>query len=321
MDANFPFLPPVPEPRVDPLVSPDFIIGGVAKSGSSSLARYLAQHPQVYLSPVKEPDYFRTDDLRFLYRDFERLQPSSTQHIARRTLAYYEALFSAAPAGHIRGEASITYLRGGRDTALRINAALPSVKLIFILRQPADRAYSNYIHQRRVAVETLPFSAALDAEPRRLATPMHGFWGYRTDGFYHDKLRAFYDVFGPDRIKVLLYDDWRAPATLMREVFTFIGVDPSFPINTAQRYNEGTVPLLPSINRRLEPARSTALRRRCPDKVWHFLRASLHRLRRLNLVSAPPLDPRLHRSLTESYRDDILKTQALIGRDLSAWLA
>ena len=190
MDATFPFNPPVPEPLLDPRSSPDFIIAGVPKSGSSSLASYLVQHPAIYFSAVKEPDYFRTDDLRFLYRDLQRRQPSATAHIAQRTAAWYQAFFANAQPGQLRGEGSVTYFRGGRDTALRIHAAQPAVKLIFILRQPADRAYSNYLHQRRVLAEPLSFAAALEAEPQRLATPMHGFWGYRADGYYHDKLQA-----------------------------------------------------------------------------------------------------------------------------------
>lgn len=321
MDADFPFLPPVPEPRLDPRSSPDFIIAGVPKSGSSSLAFYLRQHPQIYFSMLKEPNYFRTDDLKFLFRDLKRRQPASTRHIAERTPEWYQSHFAAALPGQLRGEASVGYFRGGRDTALRINAALPSVKLLFILRQPADRAYSNYLHQRRANFETLPFTKALAIESQRLAVPMHGFWGYRHDGYYHDKLQAYYEVFGRERIKILLHDDWSDPAAFMREIFTYIGVDPDVPINTSKRYNQGRVPLVAPLNRRLEPATSLALQNCIPAPVWAFMRKALNRLRRENLRAAPPLDPAVRRALTEDYREDILKTQTLIGRDLSAWLA
>lgn len=321
MDRDFPFLPPVPEPRLDPASSPDFIIAGVPKSGSSSLAHYLRQHPRVFFSALKEPNYFRTDDRKFLFRDFKRRQPASTRQIAERTPAWYQSFFRPALPGQVRGEGSVSYFRGGRDTALRINAALPSVKILIILRQPADRAYSNYLHQRRAAAETLSFTDALAIETRRLAVPMHGFWGYREDGYYHDKLLAFYEVFGRERIKVLLHDDWSDPAAFMREIFTFIGVDPGVPIDTARRYNLGRVPLFPPVNRRLEPATSRALQKWVPASAWNYLREMLNRLRAQNLRPAPPLDPVVRRSLTEGYREDILKTQTLIGRDLSAWLA
>ena len=322
METVFPHLPPDPEPVLGPEARPDFIIAGVPKSGSSSLARYLKQHPDVFWSPLKEPDYFRTDDLRFVYRDPERrVRGKSLAHIARRTPEWYRSLFADARPDQKRGEASVGYFYGGRETARRIHAGAPGVKLLFILRQPADRAYSNYLHQRRALQETLPFADALAIEARRIAAPMHSFWGYRAHGYYHDRLRAFLEVFGPDRVKVLLYDDWRDPAALLRTVFGFIGVDPAVPVDTRERHNVGRLPLAPFIARRLSPATSEALRKIVPARAWRGAADLLKRLRRANLRPAPPLDPALRRALTEDYREDILKTQALIGRDLSPWLA
>lgn len=321
MDPAFPFLPPVPEPVLDPGRAPDCVVAGVTKSGSSSLARYLALHPGVFVTEPKEPDYFRTDDLRFLYRDLERRIPGATAHIARRTRAWYESRFDPARPGQVRVDASVSCFRGGLATARRIRDAVPGVKILILLRQPADRAYSNYIHQRRAAAETLPFAEALALEPIRLATPMHGFWGYRADGFYHDRLLAFFDTFGRDRVKVMLHDDWRDPAAFMREVFVFLGVDPAVPVDTRERHNVGRVPLAPFLARRLSPAASDRLRRHVPARIWRGAADLLKRLRRANLRPAPPLDPALRRALTGDFRADILKTQALIGRDLSPWLA
>jgi hypothetical protein len=322
MDPAFPFLPPVPEPLLDPEARPDFIVAGVPKSGSSSLARYLGQHPGIFFSDLKEPDYFRTDDLRFVYRDPDRrVRGKNLAHIAMRTSEWYQSHFRAAQPGQVRGEASVGYFYGGRDTARRIHAGAPDVKLLFILRQPADRAYSNYLHQRRAAQETLSFPASLAIEARRLAAPMHSFWGYRAHGYYHDRLAAFLDVFGRDRVKVMLHDDWRDPAAFLREVFVYLGVDPAVSVDTRERHNVGRVPLAPFLARRLPPAVSYALRDIVPARAWRTAADLLKRLRRVNLRPAPPLDPALRRALTADFRADILKTQALIGRDLSPWLA
>lgn len=311
--------PERPSP-LDPRRAPHFMVAGQAKTGSTALAEYLRRHPGVFMTEPKEPNYFRTDDVAQRYHDLERRRPFRPRDQAR-TVEWYEGLFAGAQPGQMRGEASVGYLRGGRACAQRIRAAVPDVRLIFILRQPADRAYSAYLHQRKQGRETLSFRAALAIESRRMAVPWTDMFAYRGNMAVFERLQGFYEVFGAAAIKVMLYDDWSDRAAFVREVLTFIGVATEAPLDLTQRFNAGAVPRVSWLQRRLAPETSQRLRRLVPAAWWRQLKVWVDRSRARNLVAAPPLDPALRRHLTAECRADILKTQELIGRDLSRWMA
>lgn len=304
---------------LDPGRAPDFILAGVAKSGSTSLANYLGQHPAVFMTTPKEPNYFRTDDAGLRYHDLDRRQPWRPRR-HQRTAEWYQSLFKDAHPDQRRGEASIGYLRGGRSCASRIKAAAPAVRLVFILRQPAEQAYSAYVHMRRRGDERFDFAQGLAMEARRKEVPMADMFLYRENCRYHERLAGFYEVFGAGAIKVLLYDDWADPAALVGKVLRFVGVEHPGELNMTARENVGVVPVLGGLQRRLSPERSWAWRRVVGEAGWRRAKALLEWARRINLRPPPPLDPVLRRQLTEECREDIEKTQALIGRDLSRWL-
>lgn len=305
--------------RINPRLAPHFIIAGCAKTGSTSLADYLAQHPDVFMTEPKEPNYFRTDDGAQCYHDLERRRPVRARRFAR-TPEWYEGLFTGAGPGQLRGEASIAYLRGGRACAERLEAEVPGVRLIFILRRPGERAYSAYLHLRRDGRERLSFEQGLEMEARRMATPMLDMFYYRSNLPTYDRLSGFYEVFGADRIKVMLHDDWADRARFVREVLEFIGADPDRPLDLSARRNVGALPRHPWMQRRLSPETSQRLQALLPFGIWRRWQGAIHALRRRNLKAPPPADPALLRRLTEECREDILKTQTLIGRDLSHWL-
>lgn len=141
---------------------PDFFLAGAPKAGTTALHAALAQHPSLFMSAVKEPKFFLTDGpppTRGGPGDVKTYR----EHVWRQ--ADYEALFDPAPAGQLRGESTPFYLHN-RDAQRRIRALIPDAKLIVVLRDPVERAHSNWAHL---------WSAGLDpVDPRRIPGQVRG---------------------------------------------------------------------------------------------------------------------------------------------------
>src|SRR5262249_25772306 len=144
------------------------------------------------------------------------------------TMGEYLAWFAPGKNRIAVGEASPMYIFFGQ-AAYRIRKQLPDIKLIAIIRNPADRAFSAYIHFVRDGLETLSFRAALEEEPKRIQAGKSVGYYYRTMGYYFKQLKVYYNVFDKDQIKVYLYDDFeKDPTAVIKSVYRFIGVDDQF---------------------------------------------------------------------------------------------
>ena len=272
---------------------PTFLVIGAAKSGTTSLHQYLCQHPDVFLPAVKETNYYWSEA-----GAHGRRTPSS--------LADYARLFEPAGACRAVGEVSPQYLNSA-TAAERIRRDLPEVRLVVSLRNPADRAYSDYLGRVRILRESRPLDEAV-----RPGEPCFEW------GFYHPRLRRYYARFPREQIHVVLHDDYArdTPATL-RGVFGHLGVEPAIPIDTSTRHNSAALPRCNVLNRVLWSS-IMATRRLVPAQQRGSGRAArlLAKTHRL----APSCPPALWRDLQARYHDDILATAEIIGRDLSAWL-
>ena len=195
---------------------PDFIIGGAPRAGTTWLYELLDRHPDVYMArPLKpEPKFFLVD------------------HIYAKGLAFYaETWFAAAGAARLAGEKSTDYLESAA-AAERIARDLPRVKLIFILREPADRAFSNYLWTKMNGIETEEFATALRLEDEReknlperwrFARP----FSYFSRGLYADLLAPYFERFERRQILVVRYEDIAArPQALAERIHRFLGVGP-----------------------------------------------------------------------------------------------
>ncbi len=293
---------------------PNFFLIGASKAGTTSLYAYLGQHPDVFMSPVKEPNYFAFAGQVMAFRG-----PEDAERINRNTITSldaYRALFDGVAGEKAVGEASHWYLYHP-DAAERIRAMVPHAKLIALLRDPVERAYSAYFHMRRSGRETLPdLRAAVAAEPERIAAGWA--WGrYVQRGRYFEQLKRYYDRFPAGQIFVALYEDFRAdPVGVTRQVYRFLGVDDDFEPDTRIRYNPSGVPRRRWLEKLLSPGigRVPSLRRLVPDALY---RAKLS-LQARNL-ERPPLSEAERRQLRALFADDVEKLEALIGRDLSHW--
>src|SRR5436305_2161348 len=214
---------------------PNFLVIGAAKGGTTSLYHYLGQHPEIYMSPMKEPNYF-TDDVQTFGKT------------AVRSGIEYERLFDRVKGERAIGEASPRYLNaiGG---VRRIHDDLPGVRLIATLRQPAERGYSGYL---------MRFT---DSRERSSAEEVLQPGNYHFEsGLYYPKLQRYFDTFPREQIKVILFDDLIArPQDTVRSLFTFLGVDPDFVVDTSVRFNRTLFPRFLRLTRLINAtARSVA---------------------------------------------------------------
>jgi hypothetical protein len=204
---------------------PQFVIAGAPKAGTTALHAALATHPGLYLSPVKEPKFYLTDG-RPPPRAGQR-GPGDT-HSAREWMwrrEEYLSLFDAAPPGAVRGESTPFYLYD-RDAHARLATDVPGIRVIVVVRDPVDRAYSNWAHLRADGLEPVAdFLTAIRLEERRIGDGWAPFWHYRALGRYGEQLRDLYRHVPPEQVFWLRYRQLvDSPADTLDRVSKFLGV-------------------------------------------------------------------------------------------------
>lgn len=286
---------------------PTFLVCGIQKGGTTALHAYLATHPDVFCPERKELNFF-------------------DQHW-HEGLAWYESFFEGAPdprLGGAIGEASPHYMRSGQ-VADRIHATLPDAKLLFILRDPVARAYSNYTYNlgRGQQDPAQSFEAAI-------ATP-DGRERYLDKGFYLNDLLTFERVHGRDNMCVLFAEDLKAhPEAVLERAFTFIGVDPARWSRTTLTSNATAVPASAAWQRALFTW--GRVRKQLQPFVPRALKRATHGVRAKALAAVPtsgrpaPLADATRRALVGFYLEanrgleDWLRAGPEGAHALPAWL-
>lgn len=299
--------------------SPNFLIIGAQKCGTTALYDVLRQHPEIYMSPVKEPFYFVLDGAP------PSFQTPSEEYRAmlRYSNESYAALFAGATNQRAIGEASALYLSSYQPerTAARIQAFNPQMRLIALIRQPAERAWSAFQYYYARGIEPLKrFEPALAAEATRQNNNDLPDLRHFANGCYFANLKPYFERFPREQIRVYLYEEWnQQPQAVLRDIFAFLGVDETVVI-TPQRQNVTVSYRAQWLHNFLN--NPNPIRRRLEQILRGRLRARVYgKLRAYNRRRQPPLAAGLRRTLTERYRSDIEQLQTLIRRDLSHWIA
>lgn len=289
---------------------PNCLVIGAMRSGTSTLHGLLGQHPDVFMSTPKEPNYFV-----FAGETQAPLVEASGSVIDD---AEYEGIFAEGGDARVRGEASHNYLYYADVTAPRIRDRLPDVKLIAILRNPVDRAYSHYLlHVRNEQETATTFREALDREDLRVGNGEQ-FGHYVRRGLYARQLPHYLERFPAARFRIYLYEELAADAAaLASDAYAFLGVDPTFVPDTSVRSNPSGIPRNRLLHQIL--VKDNVVKRAVQPLLPSRLYRMGARVRDRNL-SHPALDPAVRAELTDVFRSDILALQELIGRDLSGWL-
>lgn len=278
---------------------PDAFIAGAQKAGTTALHRLIEAHPEVFV-PAKPQEIHFFD----LEENF------------RQGPAWLAAFFAARRGEPVALQTSPLYLFEP-TVASRIAELVPRARLIFVLRDPVDRAYSHYWHEVRYGWEDLPFEEALEREPERLS---RGFaarrhFSYAARGRYATQLRRFLDHFPRAQLLAVRSEDLRAdPAAVARRCAELLGVDAGGWAGEeralSREVNRAEVPRLPALQRLTRPLRPSFPRL-----------AYLVDLLNLRRVAYPPMAPATRRRLREELRPEVEETARLTGLDLGGWLA
>lgn len=291
---------------------PDIYVIGAYKCGTTMLQRFLEEHPDIYVPTVKEPNHWA-----FAGLDDEALAllPSAAWSVRDRSA--YDALFADVADEPVVAEVSPEYLKS--DQARRNLAAhAPDARFVAIIRDPVDRAYSDFMMYRRDGVEPLDdFAAAIAAQAERRAAGL-AIGDYLATGDYEPQLRAWFDAVGRDRVLVVLYDDLRAdPGSVAADIYRFAGVDDTFRPAETDAVNVSGVPqgLVGRIGYAVRNTAAPLGKRLLPQSVRRRIDGVLQR----QLVKEP-LDPTVRAALVRELRPDIEALADLLDRPLDAWL-
>lgn len=280
---------------------PDFFLVGAPKSGTSAMTYYLRQHPEIFIPAEKDMIFFGSD-LGYRHPRFSSLKD-------------YCSLFAAATSKKLVGDSCVWYL-SSKEAAREIKEFSPEARIIIMLRNPIDMLYSLHSQALYDRVEVIrDFQEALNAEAeraegRRLPTGVTftHYLRYREVAKYSVHVARYFEVFGRDRVYVIIFDDFVAnTAGTYADTLRFLGVDPLF-----------TLPSFPVVNpnkeKRISSSFGSRLAARMPALVGDMLR---HLNTRYG--SRAPMDPEVRRRLAREMHREIVDLGNLIGRDLTHW--
>ena len=303
-----------------------FLIGGM-RCGSTTLHLMLGQHPDIYMSPVKEPYFYVAEAMRRKLSAGNTTDPEAIRHLNEyvkqgkyRTVEKYATLFNGARHEKYIGESS-HYLYHP-EAASVIFEDCPNSRIIVSIRNPVERLYSEYLLYRRngqvkksfeeFALEGCEFNEF--GELIAITPPSK-----IPKGLYHRLLREWLRIFGPNQVKIVLYDDLvRDPVKVCQSIFEWLGIDSTF-VPVQVRSQPGGIPRTSLLTRldhspALRPVKAL-FKRILPDITRQRLRPFVYR----HLTTRPRIDPDLRSRLMAIYREDIENLETLLNLDLSSW--
>ncbi len=297
---------------------PNFFIVGAARSGTTSLDRYLSHHPEIFITQRKETHFFATADFP---PEFTGPGDGRLNELLIRDEDEYAQLFTNARDAKAIGESSAFYLCYPH-AAERIARAVPDAKIIIILREPVDRVYSSYMFVTRDSRETLGFAEGLSLEEERKRKGWEPIWWYKELSLYYQQVRHYLEVFGAEQVKVLLYDElFNNPGRVLRDVFAFLGVKEDVVVDTSVRYNLSGAPKSRKLYSLLDNFiyNPNPLEKRIKTFVPKNLRV-VWASKLIGMVTRPvPIDTQVQAELKLSFADDVGKLEELLHRDLASW--
>ena len=306
------FEPLIEDLQMKPLEPfPNFFVVGAPKCGTTSLYQYLGQHPDVYLPPKKELHFFSYEGLS------RRVAGPGDQYVLSpipTSVSEYRAHFSGCSGEAAVGDISPSYLYFHKLAAGGIFSFAPDARIVICLRNPIEKAFSQFCHQRSLARETLDFEGALDAESERDALGWADFWLYASSSLYTDQVKTFIDTFSKNRVRIYMFEEFvSAPHEMLTDLCRFLAISGNFSFDTKQRYNtsgEARSRLLAKWL--LSPNVGTAIARRMiPQRLGRSVRGLL---RRLNTGVKPEISNSARRRLLHYFEPDVRALEELIAR-------
>lgn len=285
------------------------IIGGASKAGTTAIYYYLKQHPDFFLPEKKELHYFSHLDIG------ENTGGVGDKYISKEipnTFKEYLSNFKTSRNDQILVDISPSYLFYDKS-AQRIKNEIDDPYVVFILRNPVEKIFSQYLHLLSEGREKLSFSEALDSEKTRKKNKYSDMWLYRESGFYSDKISHFQKTLGKDKVLILYYDDFISSQTdFLNKITYFVGIARQFNFSSVREVNKSGAPRSVILSYLLKPSIFTYfVRRVMPNGLGRIIRKYL---RNANSGDKPTIDPALHKLLFSEYKEDITKLEKLVGK-------
>ena len=295
--------------------SPNFIVIGAPKSGTTSLFYYLKQHPEIYLPTRKELHYFSYEDLK---KSINGIGDANVLSGLISDIKEYKSHYNKVNSEKAIGEISPSYLYYS-DSAKKIYDTLGKIKIIIILRNPFEKAYSQYMHLVRDKRETLSFWDALQIEKQRMKEGWSDIWRYAESSLYTDRIKTFINVFGKSNVKIILFEDFISETnSVMKDIFKFLNVENDIILNTNKIYNKSGKSKSKLIARFFSAPNllKTVIKKMIPEKIRIPIRLFI--LDR-NTGNKEEIDKKSKISLKEYFLKDIKNLEILINKN-TGWI-
>ena len=284
----------------------DFFIIGAPKAGTTSLYYYLSEHPQIQMSSQKETDYFSSQNIQNQGMYYRRNRVS--------TLEKYKSLFTQKE-GVIYGEASVSYMY--YDTVANdIKKYNPNAKIIVILRNPIDRAFSHYLMDYRLGLVSDSFEKIINRQSKHQYASLF-YQQYVLVSKYYEQLKRYFDVFDREQILVLDYQDFKTETSkTLESVYKFLDIDIDYLANTATRHNTFSMPK----NAIIRFFYSIVGFRKLFNIFFSEKMKEVVRVKLFRAGEKPKISLETKQQLKQLFRDDIYRVSKLIDKDLIEWI-
>src|SRR6266542_5994725 len=287
-------------------MKPNFFIVGTPKAGTTSLYHYLDEHPEIFMSPIKETNYFSYEEIKsqgLFYKE---------EHIS--SFNQYEDQFKDAQGEKAIGEASVSYLYYP-SVPFKIKDFNPGAKIIIVLRNPVDRGFSHYLMDKRLEFVNLSYEDIVWQRTKHPHSKLY-YQQYVLLGQYYEQVKRYLTAFGEKQVKILFYEDIiKDIQSVIKELYTFLNVDCTFSPNTDQQHNVYSSPKNFFIQKLYAQKKiRTIAKRFFGENIQHQLKDNFFRKEK------PVLNEKLRLALIEIYKTNIYKTSALLKKDLTYWL-
>jgi len=297
---------------------PNFFIVGAAKSGTTSMHFYLKQHPEIFMTEQKETNYFVFKGKRVEFKG-----PEDDKYINKYSITQldeYLKLFEGVKNEKIIGESSPSYLYYAKIAAKNIKEFNPNAKILIVLRNPMERAFSAYQHLVRDKREFLGFYEALKEEEKRKQKKWEFIWHYKRAGLYADSVKIYKENFPSENVFIVIFEEFiKNPLKILKKILNFLDVRDDFVPYFSYIHNVSRVEkdfLYNTVNTEKFIFFKNIIRLFIPRKYRLLIKYKINLMAKEKIK----IDERSKEYLKEFFREDVLKLSNLLNKDLTFWL-
>ena len=294
---------------------PDFLLAGSAKCGTTTIFQYLQRQSSVFLPELKEPFYFSFGNEKPTYTDAR-----FNSKVIWKTEEYV-ALFKNAKTSQLIGDASTSYLYTAEKTIQNVKSLYKEkasdLKIIVILRNPAERAFSHYTHLIRNGIEKLEFSEAIT--PQNIEQRSKEMWGFDYTGYglYGAQMEVFKNFF--KHILVLDYEELAQPNQMMEKIYTFLDIKNPVKVEEKIEANPSGVPKSKFVTALIRSKRfKKIIKQITPSKALPIFQKMKDSLLKKSIVK-PKISEQDNQYLREFFRKDIEKLERILNKNFNSW--